>query len=1140
MEGDAHRTWMKSGGPWFGEFILPNSLGGTTSAFSKFRVRDLALVDTYDGEDWEDGTDVQITFGTSNGSEQHVGFFDGRNNSICSRLTSTSTRLGWLRLFLDRQTDTDPAVGDIIKDVCEKAGIDPTTEVDVTDLSGLTVPGYTISEVSTGRKMLVPLQQMLNIDGVESDGKLKFRQRGDTSADHTILDVDLGVGKRPKRFRDKLIQIDKDESELPLRVDFVHYDPARDYQEGAQYDKRNQFKSATATARQNQKIETPISIDATAAKQAASRQLYAQHANATKLLFQVGPKFLTMEPTDLASITHDGRTLFARIDKVKLGESLLMAVEAVLEEPSVYSSLQVGDGNPGNLLFGSARTVSVPGFTETLIADIPLLRDQDDTSDLSSGNVQPVLYVWMAGVETDWRGAILSRSDTGADPFNQIQINQIDFGWGKILGAIGSYSAQAEDVNATGGAIRAAGNIRTFESDEGEITVQVIRGSGELATVTQLDILNGQNAALIGRPGAWEVIQFMTVVDNGDGTFTLTGLNRGLRGTEAQAETGHIAGAFFIQIKELAVNLQRFDLDEIGNEIFFRADTIGSTVIEGSPVSTTLIGNSLEPYSPALVSCGMDRTTKDITLIWVRRTRIGGEEDWRDLVTGVPLGEAAETYSVDVLDSSDNVVETIANASVDITTDPNRPRITYTSAQQAAAGLGVGFPTTFKIYQISSTTEIGRGFPLTVICVPDLIESPDSLSGGGVDLVWLDGADTDTQTVVADQLTDWVDKSTAGSDFDQGTGSARPGTLLTLNGRRVIDFDGGDFLERAANLTGAEPMTWIILANKSAAGGGDDVMFESEQFRLKSRNANSDAIELQRGGLATNLLNGGTDRITMASAYRVVICQFEDVGGTDMMRMQIGGAEVLSKREALAIDPQGDANDRFVASASETNWSVLGFNAGMDVTGSDFPVADTGTITIEATEGGGTGGRDQYVRADGGSFLTDGFLVGMGLIVTGFSGGGVNNQSRGQSTGTDRTIFAVDATTITIDSGGDQAHDLDNEGPVAGCRILYDNNVLFQDIDSVSTTVLTVDVALDTVLEGPNTLATGTLTAVSPGNVPIAATSNSTGTAIGRDFSTGGLGHLGNIAEFMAFGRILTAQEILDMRIYLFDKWGVL
>ncbi len=405
--------------------------------------------------------------------------------------------------------------------------------------------------------------------------------------------------------------------------------------------------------------------------------------------------------------------------------------------------------------------------------------------------------------------------------------------------------------------------------------------------------------------------------------------------------------------------------------------------------------------------------------------------------------------------------------------------------------------------------------------------TPDTLPGGPVDLVWLDGADTATQTLDgSNNVSAMQDKSTAKVNFAQGTIAQRPGTANTQNGLRVLSF-AEDGLDRDSNLLGVGPMTWIILANKTAAGSADDVMFESEKFRLKSRFGSFDSIELQTGADLANRLNGGTNRITLDTAYKVIICQFEN----DIMRMDIDGVVIIGVREALGLDPQGDANDRFVASGSETIWGNLGLGViGMKIDVSDLNEGDTGTIDITAHEGGGVGGRDRYTRSDGGSFIDDGFEVGMGIEATGFSTA-QNNHTRGDAS-QDRTLFAVAADTLTMDIGAED--DLADETSTDN-RITSSNNITFE-IGSASSTVLGV-LASEDVLNGPNAVGTGIVTGRE--DVPQGTDVDSAVTNLGQDAVSPGQGHIGNIAEFMAYARILPAQEKADITQYLINKWAI-
>jgi hypothetical protein len=89
----------------------------------------------------------------------------------------------------------------------------------------------------------------------------------------------------------------------------------------------------------------------------------------------------------------------------------------------------------------------------------------------------------------------------------------------------------------------------------------------------------------------------------------------------------------------------------------------------------------------------------NLTLTWLRRTRIGGE--WNDL-TDVPLGETAELYDLEVLDAPGGaVLRTVAGLS--------SATYTYTATDQTSDGITPGDSVSVRVYQINAT--LGQGNP---------------------------------------------------------------------------------------------------------------------------------------------------------------------------------------------------------------------------------------------------------------------------------------------------------------------------------------------------------------------------------------------------------------------------------------------
>jgi hypothetical protein len=134
--------------------------------------------------------------------------------------------------------------------------------------------------------------------------------------------------------------------------------------------------------------------------------------------------------------------------------------------------------------------------------------------------------------------------------------------------------------------------------------------------------------------------------------------------------------------------------DEIGLAFNWRCGPASRDL--GSPhyvqVAHSFRGEGLKPLSPAHIR-GV-RSGGDLSLTWVRRTRIGGDS-WDGI--DAPLGETEERYEIDILDGT-TVKRTLAATT---------PSATYTAAQQTA-DFGAPQPSiSLRIYQISATR--GRG-----------------------------------------------------------------------------------------------------------------------------------------------------------------------------------------------------------------------------------------------------------------------------------------------------------------------------------------------------------------------------------------------------------------------------------------------
>jgi hypothetical protein len=229
-----------------------------------------------------------------------------------------------------------------------------------------------------------------------------------------------------------------------------------------------------------------------------------------------------------------------------------------------------------------------------------------------------------------------------------------------------------------------------METDS-SIVVTITSGSTVLSSTTVANMLNNYaNLALIGN----ELVCFENVTFLGSGQYQLSGAwMRGIKGT---AGVSHVAGERFILLGSPSSAVLTFNVavSLINTLLYYRAGTIGASVI-GAPVDTlTFACNKLKPFAPCMVR-GTRDGSNNLTITWARRDRVYTQ--WIDNVD-LQLSEGSLSFQVDIVNVSNVVVRTIS-----VTAET----ATYTAAEQTSDGLTPGNPVKVRVYQISQA--IGRG-----------------------------------------------------------------------------------------------------------------------------------------------------------------------------------------------------------------------------------------------------------------------------------------------------------------------------------------------------------------------------------------------------------------------------------------------
>lgn len=543
---------------------------------------------------------------------------------------------------------SDVTVSSVTTDICTRAGL-TAGQLNVTALSD-TVTGYLVQR-STARAQLGQLMQAFYFDAVESDGKVKFVKRGGASV-VSIPEDDLAAHAYGATPPDNLLTERKQEMELPVDFSVEYLDANAGYQIGTQTSQR-----LTSSSKNVASIKLAMAITASKAKQISDVLMYDAWTSRTTFMQAHGWKYSYLEPTDIITVTKDGRSHVMRIvDEDASGG--IYSRKAVLEDTVVYTQTAVAAG-----LQVPDETVATIPQTKMLLLDIPLLRDQDDGVGF---------YAAACGYGSGWKGAQAYKSnDSGAT-------------WGL-------FGAAFLNAASIGSAITALGEFAQNIFDEtNSVTVRMLNGT--LSSDTELNVLNGANVALLGD----EIIQFRTATLVAAGTYTLTGLLRGRRGTEWATST-HAISDRFVLLSTSTINLFTGVSSEYDLSRKYKGASFGGFLDDAYAIDFTNTAVSLIPYSPVQLGGGRDASS-NITINWVRRTRIvGGWNSYAD----VPLGETSQAYEVDIYadGSYATVLRTISAAT---------QTASYTAAQQTTDFGSAQSTVYFGVFQLSAA--VGRGY----------------------------------------------------------------------------------------------------------------------------------------------------------------------------------------------------------------------------------------------------------------------------------------------------------------------------------------------------------------------------------------------------------------------------------------------
>lgn len=440
-------------------------------------------------------------------------------------------------------------LGDVVTDICRRGGI---VDVDASAL-GVGISGFVLDGVHSVRGALEPLRTAYGIEAVERDGALVF---GPLGQEATIgIPKALMAGDGPRRTRGLL-----DKSPGRVRVAFA--DIENDYQTGST-DARDEVRDT----RLSMDVALPVGMTASSAAAVAAR-LLKEVSNADRLVVETGPAHAALESGDVLEIEgHEG---LWRIVDIADGRSHVLDLEkvsAASAPPRYIEPVSVGMPAP------------VFPAPELIVIDAPQLPGAgDDHRPLVAVSADP----W-PGVTTVFAGEGLASLTARASV--------------PAPAAVGALVAPLSP-----------GFIGRWD-EGGELVVDL--PAGTLSSISASAALSGGNPAFVETSAGWELLTFRTAELLPDGTYRLSGLLRGLQGSDGPAGAGAEVGAVFVLLNDALVRAEVSGF-ELGLALNWRAGQTGDSQF----ATWAAIGGLPWPVAHLRVSPALAGMR---TLTWLRR-----------------------------------------------------------------------------------------------------------------------------------------------------------------------------------------------------------------------------------------------------------------------------------------------------------------------------------------------------------------------------------------------------------------------------------------------------------------------------------------------------------------------------------------
>ncbi|MDR2777982.1 MAG: glycoside hydrolase TIM-barrel-like domain-containing protein [Rickettsiales bacterium] len=467
------------------------------------------------------------------------------------------------------------------------------------------IDGFVINDSMSVRDALYLLQKVYFFDCVENGDKISFistKVASRNSYDITeIYDDELIASNQnnSKKFVTTTIAAIDD---MPKRLSLIFLDKNNNYDTTSVYAER--------ICRESNKcdVETlPMVLDLEKARNIAEISLYSSWLDRIAFDFILPLKYLYLNCSDLIKlqVADEG----AHILKIKT----IVLENNVLKIHSTEFNARIYEYIKNELPEPAPEIVGEVGDTNLRIFEIPAI----------SLEMLDKIYVFFAlnGQFVNWPGANLYFSNNNRKSYESIGELTANSMSGRVINsAVATRPYYFDNLN------------RLRISFHGAIDVSL------LENIDDLELYGGKNRALYAN----EIIQFKNIVLNPDGSYSISGLLRGLYGTEEEIYR-HKSGDKFLILNNNLLS-QEFSNDKINFEFSYKAVTFDRDISKAATQIYSVKGKNLEPLAPCHFKYKL--TENILTMNWESRRR--GYRNWTSGITDDDLGDTGEKYYLEI------------------------------------------------------------------------------------------------------------------------------------------------------------------------------------------------------------------------------------------------------------------------------------------------------------------------------------------------------------------------------------------------------------------------------------------------------------------------------------------------------------